>query len=70
MERTGAAASTFGTVNNGVPSIAAVVPLELPIELSNELTFEGRIRFPGGLTLDLDTQIQFTLHTYMSKPLR
>jgi len=70
IERTGPAFSSFGTVNNGVPSISATVPLELPIELSNELTFEGRIRFPGGLLLDNDTQIQFTLHTYMSKPLR
>ena len=70
IERTGPGFSTFGTVNNGVPSLSATVPLDLPIELSNELTFEGRVRFPGGLTLDNDTQMQFTLHTYMSKPLR
>jgi len=70
VERTGAALSSFGTVNNGIPSLSATIPLELPIELSNELTFEGRIRFPAALTLDNDTQIQFTLHTYMSKPLR
>jgi len=68
--RTGPGFSTFGTVNNGIPSLSATVPLELPITLSNELTFEGRIRFPGAVTLDNDVQIQFTLHTYMSKPLR
>ncbi len=68
--RTGAGFSTFGTVNNGIPSLSATVPLELPITLSNELTFEGRIRFPGAITLDNDVQIQFVLHTYMSKPLR
>lgn len=70
VTRTGAGFTTFGTVNNGVPSLSATVPLELPITLSNELTFRGRVRFPGPLTLDLDTQIQFCLHTYMSKPLR
>lgn len=70
IERTGPAFSTFGAVNNGVPSLSATVPLELPIDLSEELTFEGRIRFPGGLILDNDTQIQFVLHTFMSKPLR
>ena len=70
IERTGPAFSTFGAVNNGVPSLAATVPMELPIDLSEELTFEGRVRFPGGLLLDNDTQIQFVLHTFMSKPLR
>jgi len=70
IERTGPAVTTFGTVNSGVPSLGAVTPLELTIELSNELTFEGRVRFPGGLQLDNDTFMQFTLHTYMSKPLR
>ena len=70
VERTGPGFTTFGTVNNGIPSLSATVPLDLPIELSNELTFEGRITFPGPVTLDNDTQIQFTLHTYMSKPLR
>ena len=68
--RTGGAATSVGTINNGVPSLGAVVPLDLPIQLTNELTFEGRIRFPGGVTLDNDTQIQYVLHTYMSKPLR
>lgn len=70
IERTGPGLSTVGTLNNGVPSLGAVVPLELPIELTNELTFEGRIQFPGAVTLDNDVQIQFVLHTYMSKPLR
>ena len=70
IERTGAGVTTFGTVNNGVPSLGAVVPLDLTIELTNELTFEARIRFPGAVTLDNDTMIQFVLHTYMSKPLR
>lgn len=70
VERTGAAATSVGTINNGVPSLGAVVPLAIPIELSNELTFEGRVRFPGPVTLDNDTMIQFLLFTYMSKPLR
>lgn len=70
VERTGAGVTSFGTVNNGVPSLGAVVPLDLTIELSNELTFLGRIRFPGAVTLDNDTMLQFVLHTYMSKPLR
>jgi len=70
VERTGPAVSSVGTLNNGVPSLGAVVPLELPIDLTNELTFEGRVRFPGAVTLDNDTQIQMVLHTYMSKPLR
>ena len=70
IERTGAGFTSFGTLNNGIPSLSATIPLELPIELSNELTFEGRIRFPAAITLDNDTQIQFMLHTYMSKPLR
>ncbi len=68
--RTGAAATSVGTINNGVPSLGAVVPLDLTIELSNELTFEARVRFPGAVTLDNATMIQFVLHTYMSKPLR
>ena len=70
VERTGPGFTTFGVVNNGVPSLGAVIPMDLTIELSNELTFEGRIRFPGGLTLDNNVMMQFTLHTYMSKPLR
>lgn len=70
VERTGPGFTTFGTINNGVPSLGASVPLDLTIELSNELTFEGRIRFPGGLALDNNVLMQFTLHTYMSKPLR
>lgn len=70
IERTGPAVSTVGTLNNGVASLGAVVPLDLTIELSNELTIEGRIRFPGAIILDNDVQLQFVLHTYMSKPLR
>ncbi len=70
VERTGPAVSSVGTLNNGVPSLGAVVPMDLMIELSNELTIEGRVRFPGAVTLDNDTMIQFVLHTYMSKPLR
>ena len=70
IERTGPGVTSVGTVNNGVPSLGAAVPLDLTIELTNELTFEGRVRFPGAVTLDNDTMIQFILHTYMSKPLR
>jgi len=70
ITRTGAGFSSFGTLNNGIPSLSATIPLELPIELSNELTFEGQVEFPGGVTLDNNTMIQFILHTYMSKPLQ
>ncbi len=70
VERTGPGFSQFGTVNNGIAALSAAIPMDLPITLSNELTFDGRIRFPGGMTLDNNTQIQFVLHTYMSKPLR
>ena len=70
ITRTGAAATTFGTINNGIPSLGAVVPMDLTIELSNELVIEGRVRFPGAVILDNASQIQFVLHTYMSKPLR
>lgn len=68
--RTGPGFTSYGSINNGIPSLSATVPLDLPIELSNELTFEGRITFPAAVTLDNDTLISFTLHTYMSKPLR
>ncbi len=70
VERTGPGFSPFGTVNIGIAALSAAIPLDLPIKLSNELTFDGRIRFPGGMALDNNTQIQMVLHTYMSKPLR
>lgn len=70
VTRTGAGMTSFGVVNSGIPSLGATIPMKLPIDLSQELTFEGRVRFPGGMTLDNNTMIMFTLHTYMSKPLR
>jgi hypothetical protein len=70
IENTGPAATRFSALNNGVPSFGAVKELELPIELSNELTFQATLTFPGGLTLDNNCMIQMTLFTYMSKPLR
>jgi len=68
--RTGAAFTSFSAVNNGVPSFAATKELELPVVLSNELTFQATLTFPGGLTLDNNCIVQMILFTYMSKPLR
>lgn len=70
VERTGPGFTSFSAMSNGVPAMTAVYPLELPIELNNELTFMATLRFPGGLTLDNNTFVQMSLHTFMSKPLR
>lgn len=67
--RTGAAATLFSAVNNGVPASGAMYELTFPIELSNELVFQAFMTFPGGLQLDNNTQVMVELHCIQSTPL-
>jgi hypothetical protein len=69
-ERTGAAATLFSAINNGVPAQSAFMELSFPIELSNEMTFQAVYTAPGGLVLDNNTQIMVELHCIQSVPLR
>lgn len=68
--RTGAAATLFSAINNGVPAQSAFMELTFPIELSNEMVFQGILTFPGGLVLDNNTMVIVELHAIQSVPLR
>jgi len=70
ISRTGPAWTTWSVINNGVPSQGAIDEMRYPVELSNELTFQGRLRFPGGLTLDNNCMVMMELHCIQSRPLR
>jgi hypothetical protein len=68
--RTGGAWTTWSSVNNGVPAAGAMYELTFPIELVNELTFQGVLSAPGGLQLDNNIQVMMELHCIQSMPLR
>lgn len=68
--RTGAAATTFSAVNNGIASLGATPNLDIAINLSRELTFEAVVRWPYGLQLDARCKLQMVLFCYVAKPVR
>lgn len=68
--RTGAAATTWSSINNGVASMGAMPPMDITINLSRELTFEGSVTFPIGITLDAACFLQLILFGYVAKPVR
>lgn len=70
VTRTGPAWTTWSIVNNGIPSESAIDEMNYPIELTNELTFQGAFRAPGGLTLDGNAMVMMELHCIQSRPLR
>lgn len=68
--RTGAAATTWSAINNGVASLGATPPMDITINLSRELTFEGAVTFPYGINLDAICFLQLILFAYVAKPVR
>lgn len=70
IERTGAALSSFSSINNGVAAMTAVQELPFPVALTNELTFQGTYQAPGGLILDNDTYLMMELWGVLSVPVR
>lgn len=70
IARTGAAWTTWSFINNGIPSVGAMTELRYPVELTNELTFQGTFYAPGGLVLDNNCLVMMELHCIQSRPLR
>lgn len=61
---------TFDSINNGVPSPASQIKMDIPLELTNELTFRATIQFPSGATLSTPTRVYFILRAYINTPVR
>jgi len=60
----------LSTINNGIPSAAAVGKLEIPIDLVGELTFQGRLTFPAAQALTAVTHMYCVLRCYLQTPVR
>lgn len=65
-----AAPRELSTINNGVPSAAAIGKLEIPIDLVDELTFQGRLTFPAAQVLTAITHMYVILRVYLQTPVR
>lgn len=70
VEVTGPGFSQWSALSNGVPSGAALIEMNYPVELTNEITFDAIFTAPGGLQLDNNTFVMIELHAIQSIPLR
>lgn len=57
-------------INNGVPSPAAIGRSLIPVDLVDELTFEGHIKFDLATTLTTTVMVYMILSGYINKPVR
>lgn len=60
----------LSTINNGIPSPAGLGKLEIPIDLINELTFQGTLRFYAAQALNAVVNIYCVLRCYIQTPVR
>lgn len=58
------------TINNGIPSPSSIGKLEIPIDLINELTFIGTLRFYAAQVLTAITTVHVVLRAYIQTPVR
>lgn len=60
----------ISTINNGIPSPSAVGKLEIPIDLINELTFQGTLTFFAATALTVAVNLYLVLRAYIQTPVR
>lgn len=60
----------LSTINNGIPSPSSIGKLEIPIDLINELTFQGTLRFYAAQNLTAITNVYVILRAYIQTPVR
>lgn len=65
-----AVASEISDMNNGVPSPAAIGRMQIPIDLIDELTFEGQVTFHVATALTAPVMLYFVLRAFINKPVR
>lgn len=68
--RTNAGDTVFTALNNGVASLGATPPMDISINLSDEMTFNMPVTFFDGLILDVAVYLQVMLFLYIAKPVR
>lgn len=65
-----AAPRELSSISNGIPSPSAIGKLEIPIDLINELTFQGTLRFYAAQTLTVPVNLYAVLRVYLQTPVR
>jgi hypothetical protein len=65
-----AAPRELSTINNGVPSMAAVGKMSIPIDLVNQLTFQGTLTFFQAVALTVPVNLYVTLRGWLQTPVR
>lgn len=60
----------LSTINNGVPSPASIGKLEIPIDLIDELTFQGTLTFFAAQVLNVVVNLYVILRCYIQTPVR
>ncbi len=65
-----AAPREVSSVNNGIPSPAGIGKLEIPIDIINELTFQGTLTFFAAQVLTQIVNLYVTLRAYIQTPVR
>lgn len=60
----------LSTINNGVPSPAALGKLEIPVDLVDELTFQARLTFYNAVVLTAPVNLYCVLRDYLQTVVR
>lgn len=60
----------LSTINNGIPSPSSIGKLEIPVDLINELTFQGTLRFYAAQALTAIADVYVILRAYIQTPVR
>jgi len=60
----------IGNINNGVPSEAALGKMSIPIDLTNEMTFQATLTFFNAVALGAVLNAYVYLRAYMQTPVR
>lgn len=58
------------TINNGVPSPASIGKMSIPIDLTNELTFQCSVIFYNAVVLTAVSMLYCVLRAYIQTPVR
>lgn len=59
-----------GQLNNGVPSPASLGKMQIPIDITNELTFQCTLTFFNAVTLFMPTMVYCILRAFINTPVR